>query len=113
MTTASSLPLHACLAAAGWAANAAGKSRRQRARARREQGKTRKSREGKAGARRAQNEAAAALRSEPNRRQTAARLPAAGKPKMAVIGAVMCKLLHQAHGVLKHNQDGIYSESVL
>jgi len=90
---------------AGWAANAAGTSPRQRARDRREQGKTRKSREGKASARRAKNEAAAeALRAEPNRRESAARRLAAGKPKMAVIGAVMRKLLHQAHGVLKHNR---------
>jgi transposase len=48
--------------------------------------------------------AVVALRANPAVRAFAQRLLAAGKPKMAVIGAVMRKLLHQAHGVLKHQQ---------
>lgn len=47
--------------------------------------------------------AVVALQANPLLREFAARLLAAGKPKMAVVGAVMRKLLHQAHGVLKHN----------
>lgn len=47
--------------------------------------------------------AVVAQRANPILRAFAARLLAAGKPKMAVVGAVMRKLLHQAHGVLKHN----------
>jgi len=43
-----------------------------------------------------------AMRANPILRAFAGRLLAAGKPKMAVIGAVMRKLLHQAYGVLKH-----------
>jgi len=48
--------------------------------------------------------AVVALRSNPLLRVFAAWLLATGKPKMAVGGAVMRKLLHQAHGVLKHNR---------
>ncbi len=46
--------------------------------------------------------AVVAMRANPILRAFAARLLAAGKPKMAVVGAVMRKLLHQAYGVLKH-----------
>jgi transposase len=46
--------------------------------------------------------AVSAMRFNPILRVFAARLLAAGKPKMAVVGAVMRKLLHQAYGVLKH-----------
>ena len=46
--------------------------------------------------------AVSAMRFNPILRAFAARLLAAGKPKMAVVGAVMRKLLHQAYGVLKH-----------
>jgi transposase len=46
--------------------------------------------------------AVVAMRANPILRTFAQRLLAAGKPKMAVVGAVMRKLLHQAYGVLKH-----------
>jgi transposase len=46
--------------------------------------------------------AVVAMRANPILRAFASRLLAAGKPKMAVVGAVMRKLLHQAYGVLKH-----------
>jgi transposase len=42
-----------------------------------------------------------ALRCNPSMRATAARLAAAGKPKMVIIGAVMRRLIHLAFGVLK------------
>jgi transposase len=47
--------------------------------------------------------AVVAMRANPILRAFAARLLATGKPKMAVVGAVMRKLLHQAYGVLKHS----------
>jgi transposase len=40
----------------------------------------------------------------PPLRGFAQHLLALGKTKMCVVGAVMRKLLHQAHGVLKHNR---------
>jgi transposase len=46
--------------------------------------------------------AVVAMRANPILRAFAVRLLAAGKSKMAVVGAVMRKLLHQAYGVLKH-----------
>jgi len=46
--------------------------------------------------------AVVAMRANPILRAFAARLLAAGKPKMAVVAALMRKLLHQAYGVLKH-----------
>ena len=68
-------------------------------------GKTRLSKVGNAAVRRALYlPAVVALRANPLLRVFAQRLLAAGKPKMAVLGAVMRKLLHQAHGVLKHNR---------
>lgn len=42
-----------------------------------------------------------ALRCNPTIRATAARLHAAGKPKMVIIGAAMRRLIHLAFGVLK------------
>ena len=48
--------------------------------------------------------AVVAMRCNPILREFAQRLGGRGKPKMAVVGAVMRKLLHQAHGVLKHGQ---------
>jgi len=68
-------------------------------------GRTRLSKTGNAALRRALYlPAVVAVRANPLLRVFAQRLLAAGKPKMAVIGAVMRKLLHQAHGVLKHNR---------
>ena len=68
-------------------------------------GKTRLSKVGNAAVRRALYlPAVVALRANPLLRTFAQRLLAAGKPKMAVVGAVMRKLLHQAHGVLKNNR---------
>lgn len=48
--------------------------------------------------------AVVAMRANPLLRSFAQKLLEAGKPKMCVVGAVMRKLLHQAHGVLKHNR---------
>ena len=48
--------------------------------------------------------AVVAMRYNPILREFAQRLLERGKPKMAVVGAVMRKLLHQAFGVLKHGQ---------
>jgi transposase len=45
--------------------------------------------------------AVAALRWNPTIRVVRARLAAAGKPPMVIIGAVMRKLIHIAYGVLK------------
>jgi transposase len=45
-----------------------------------------------------------ALRHNPPLVAFAARLAAAGKHKMVIVGAVMRKLLHQADGVLKHQR---------
>jgi len=66
-------------------------------------GKTRLSKIGNAHVRRALYlPAVVAMHHNPLLQKFAARLLAAGKPKMAVVGAVMRKLLHQAYGVLKH-----------
>jgi transposase len=87
------------------AAAYAGLSPRQRQSGSSVHGLTRLSKTGNAALRRALYfPAVVALRANPLLRVFAMRLLAAGKPKMAVIGAVMRKLLHQAHGVLKHNQ---------
>lgn len=68
-------------------------------------GKTRLSKVGNARLRKALYlPAVAAMKYNPPLRAFAGRLLARGKPKMAVVGAVMRKLLHQAHGVLKHQQ---------
>lgn len=48
--------------------------------------------------------ALAALRCNPSLVRFAARLRAAGKPKMVIIAAVMRKLLHQIYGVLRSGQ---------
>jgi transposase len=48
--------------------------------------------------------ALAAIRHNPPLVAFAARLAAAGKHRMAIVGAVMRKLLHQAYGVLKHQR---------
>ena len=45
--------------------------------------------------------ALSALRANPTLRAFGARLSAAGKPKMVIVGAVMRKLIHLAFGVLK------------
>jgi len=42
-----------------------------------------------------------ALRWNPTVHQLYARLPAAGQPKMVIVGAAMRKLIHLALGVLK------------
>ena len=87
------------------AAAYAGLSPRQRQSGSSVCGKTRLSKVGNAAVRKALYlPAVAALRANPILRAFATRLLAAGKPKMAVVGAVMRKLLHQAHGVLKHNR---------
>ena len=87
------------------AAAYAGLSRRQRQSGSSVHGRTRLSKTGNAALRRALYlPAVVALRANPLLRVFAARLLAAGQPKMAVVGAVMRKLLHQAHGVLKHNR---------
>jgi transposase len=66
-------------------------------------GQTRLSKIGNAHVRRALYlPAVVAMHHNPLLQTFAARLLAAGKPKMAVVGAVMRKLLHQAYGVLKH-----------
>jgi len=68
-------------------------------------GKTRLSKTGNARLRKALYlPAVSAMRFNPILREFAQRLLERGKPKMAVVGAVMRKLLHQAYGVLKHNQ---------
>lgn len=87
------------------AAAYAGLSPRQRESGSSVHGKTRMSKVGNAAVRRALYlPAVVALRANPLLHVFAQRLLAAGKPKMSVVGAVMRKLLHQAHGVLKHNQ---------
>jgi transposase len=87
------------------AAAFAGLSPRQRQSGSSVHGRTRLSKTGNAALRRALYlPAVVALRANPLLRAFALRLLAAGKPKMAVVGAVMRKLLHQAHGVLKHNR---------
>jgi transposase len=48
--------------------------------------------------------ALAAMRHNPRLAPFAARLAAAGKPKMVIVAAVMRKLLHLAFGVLKHQR---------
>jgi len=87
------------------AAAYAGLSPRQRQSGSSVHGRTRLSKTGNAALRRALYlPAVVALRANPLLRVFATRLLAAGKPKMSVVGAVMRKLLHQAHGVLKHNR---------
>jgi len=98
------VPLLGQYRSARQAAAYAGLSPRQRESGSSVRGKTRLSKVGNAAVRRALYlPAVVAVRANPILREFAARLLAAGKPKMAVIGAVMRKLLHQAHGVLKHN----------
>jgi transposase len=48
--------------------------------------------------------AVVAMRYNPLLKEFAARLKAAGKPTMVIIGAIMRKLIHLAFGVLKSNQ---------
>ena len=48
--------------------------------------------------------AVAALRGNPTIRAVRARLHAAGKPPMVIIGAAMRKLIHLAYGVLKSGE---------
>ncbi|MFN3429804.1 MAG: IS110 family transposase, partial [Candidatus Sericytochromatia bacterium] len=68
-------------------------------------GKTQLSKTGNARLRRAlYMPALVAKRWNPLLNATAERLAAAGKTKMAVIGALMRKLLHLAYGVLKNNR---------
>lgn len=68
-------------------------------------GKTRLSKTGNARLRKALYlPAVVAMRWNPILQQFAQRLLQRGKSKMAVVGAVMRKLLHQAYGVLKHGQ---------
>jgi transposase len=98
------VPLLGQYRSARQAAAYAGLSPRQRESGSSVRGKTRLSKVGNAAVRRALYlPAVVALQANPILRVFAARLLAAGKPKMAVVGAVMRKLLHQAHGVLKHN----------
>jgi transposase len=74
-------------------------------RAARSVGKIRLSKIGNARLRKALHlPAVVAMRYNPILRTFAQRLLERGKPKMAVVGAVMRKLLHQAYGVLKHGQ---------
>jgi transposase len=87
------------------AAAHAGLSPRQRESGSSVHGKTRLSKTGNARLRKALYlPAVVAMRYNPLLREFAQRLVGRGKPKMAVVGAVMRKLLHQAHGVLKHGQ---------
>lgn len=87
------------------AAAHAGLSPRQRDSGSSVHGKTRLSKTGNARLRKALYlPAVVAMRCNPILRLFAQRLLERGKPKMAVVGAVMRKLLHQAHGVLKHGQ---------
>ena len=99
------VPLLGQYRSARQAAAYAGLSPRQRESGSSVHGKTRLSKVGNAAVRRALYlPAVVALRANPLLRTFAQRLLAAGKPKMAVVGAVMRKLLHQAHGVLKQNR---------
>ena len=99
------VPLLGQYRSARQAAAYAGLSPRQRESGSSVRGKTRLSKVGNAAVRRALYlPAVVALRANPILREFATRLLAAGKPKMAVVGAVMRKLLHQAHGVLKNNR---------
>jgi transposase len=99
------VPLLGQYRSARQAAAYAGLSPRQRESGSSVRGKTRMSKVGNAAVRRALYlPAVVALRANPILREFAQRLLTAGKPKMAVVGAVMRKLLHQAHGVLKHNR---------
>jgi transposase len=99
------VPLLGQYRSARQAAAYAGLSPRQRQSGSSVRGKTRLSKVGNAAVRRALYlPAVVALRANPLLRVFAQRLLAAGKPKMAVVGALMRKLLHQAHGVLKHNR---------
>ena len=99
------VPLLGQYRSARQAAAYAGLSPRQRESGSSVRGKTRLSKVGNATVRRALYlPAVVALRANPILREFATRLLAAGKPKMAVVGAVMRKLLHQAHGVLKNNK---------
>lgn len=54
--------------------------------------------------------AVAALRYNPTVRAVRARLDAAGKPTMVIIGAAMRKLIHLAFGVLKHQKPYKHTE---
>jgi transposase len=99
------MPLLGRYRSARQAAAYAGLSPRQRQSGSSVCGKTHLSKVGNAAVRRAMYlPAVAAMRANPLLREFAQRLLAAGKPKMCVVGAVMRKLLHQAHGVLKHNR---------
>lgn len=87
------------------AAAYAGLSPRQRQSGSSIHGKTRLSKTGNARVRCALYlPAVVAMRANPILQKFAQRLLDHGKPKMAVVGAIMRKLLHQAHGVLKHAQ---------
>jgi transposase len=57
--------------------------------------------------------ALAALRANPTMLALKARLTAAGKPKMVIVGAAMRKLIHLAYGVLKSGRayDATYARS--
>lgn len=99
------VPLLGHYRSARQAAAYAGLSPRQRESGSSVRGKTHLSKIGNAAVRRALYlPAVVAMRANPLLRVVAQRLLAAGKPKMCVVGAVMRKLLHQAHGVLKHNR---------
>jgi len=99
------VPLLGQYRSARQAAAYAGLSPRRRESGSSVRGKTRLSKIGNAAVRRALYlPAVVAMRANPLLREFAKRLLAAGKPKMAVVGALMRKLLHQAHGVLKHNR---------
>jgi transposase len=99
------VPLLGQYRSARQAAAYAGLSPRRRESGSSVRGKTRLSKVGNAAVRRALYlPAVVAMRANPLLREFAQRLLLAGKPKMAVVGALMRKLLHQAHGVLKHNR---------
>jgi transposase len=99
------VPLLGQYRSARQAAAYAGLSPRRRESGSSVRGKTRLSKVGNAAVRRALYlPAVVAMRANPLLREFARRLLLAGKPKMAVVGALMRKLLHQVHGVLKHNR---------
>ncbi len=98
------LPSPSCRTARQAAAHA-GLCPRQRDSGSSVHGKTRLSKTGNARLRKALYlPAVVAMHHNPILREFALRLLLRGKPKMAVVGAVMRKLLHQAFGVLKHGQ---------
>jgi len=98
------LPSPSCRTARQAAAHA-GLCPRQRDSGSSVHGRTRLSKTGNARLRKALYlPAVVAMHHNPILQEFARRLLERGKPKMAVVGAVMRKLLHQAFGVLKHGQ---------